>query len=75
METRILRPSRHDRGWPRIVLTQRATQSDQTYRLYVEAQGMVDGHDARGKSWEVIQWIQHAFVESTSWSGRSASRE
>jgi hypothetical protein len=58
MGKHMLHPSRHDRGWPRIVLLQWTGRSARSFRLYVEAQGTVDAHDARGKSWEVIQWCR-----------------
>ena len=52
----MLSPDRHNRGWPRLSLLMRTSQSDQSFRLYVHACGTVDGHDARGSSWEVIQF-------------------
>jgi len=52
-----LEPNRHDRGWPRLTLLMWTSLSSQTFRLYVHALGTVDSHDARGASWEIVQWV------------------
>jgi hypothetical protein len=49
--------NRHDRGYPRFTLTIHTTLSDQSYRWQIEAQGGVNGHDARSNTWEIIKWI------------------
>jgi hypothetical protein len=51
----VIRPRRHDCGYPRFVLDVTTTSSDQSHRLYVAVQGKVDSHDARGSTWEVVQ--------------------
>jgi hypothetical protein len=52
----MLDRNRHDCGYPRFVLDVTTSSSDQTHRLYVAVQGKVDSHDARGSTWEVVQY-------------------
>ena len=52
----MLTPGRHDCGWPRFVIDVTTSSSDQTHRLHVAVQGKVDSHDARGSTWEVVQY-------------------
>ena len=49
-------PGRHECGYPRFTLDATTTSSDQTHRLHVAVQGKVDSHDARGSTWEVVQY-------------------
>lgn len=51
----MIEPGRHNKGWPRFVLTVVAQSSDQSHRLIVRCQGQVHSHDARGAEWEVVQ--------------------
>ena len=51
-----IEPGRHDTGWPRFTLHVTTASSDQTHRLYVAVQGPIDSHDARGSTWEVVQY-------------------
>jgi hypothetical protein len=60
----FLKSNRHDRGWPRITLSVEQIVSDQSYRLMVTAQGRVDGKDARGNWWEIIQWVRSSSKRS-----------
>lgn len=53
-----LSAGRHDKGYPRFTLHITTTLSDQSYRWRMEAQGGVDGHDARGNSWEIMRWVR-----------------
>jgi hypothetical protein len=54
----MIAPDRHNRGWPRYTLHITTSQSDQTYRWHITAFGGLDGHDARGNTWEIIKWIR-----------------
>ena len=49
--------NRHDQGYPRFTLHITTTLSNQSYRWQIEAQGGVNGHDARSNSWEIMRWI------------------
>ena len=52
----MLSPGRHDKGWPRFSLTITTGSSPQTHRIYVRCQGQIDSHDARGPTWEGVQY-------------------
>ena len=52
----LIEPRRHECGYPRFVLDVATHSSDQSHRLYVAVQGKVDSHDARGSTWEVVQY-------------------
>lgn len=56
MLSTVIKPGRHDKGWPRFSLVVTAASSDQSHRLYVRVQGGVDSHDARGSDWEGVQY-------------------
>ena len=49
--------NRHDKGYPRFTLHITAALSEQSYRWQIDAQGGVDGHDARSNTWEIIKWM------------------
>lgn len=51
----MIKPGRHNTGWPRFSLTVTAGSSEQSHRLYLRVQGQIDSHDARGPEWEVVQ--------------------
>jgi hypothetical protein len=51
----LIKPGRHNRGWPRFSLTVTTGSSDQSHRIYVHCQGGIDSHDARGAEWEGVQ--------------------
>jgi hypothetical protein len=55
--TPLLHAKRHDKGYPRFTLHITTSLSDQSYRWQMEAQGGVDGHDARSNTWEILKWI------------------
>ena len=49
-------PGRHNTGWPRFSLSVTTGSSDQTHRIYVHCQGQIHSHDARGPTWEGVQY-------------------
>ena len=49
-------PDRHNTGWPRFSLTIQTASSDQSHRIYVHCQGQIHSHDARGPTWEGVQY-------------------
>ena len=49
-------PERHNTGWPRFSLTVTTGSSVQTHRIYVHCQGQIHSHDARGPTWEGVQY-------------------
>lgn len=50
------KPKSHDTGWPRFTVSQRTHSSDQSHRIYIQVQGGIDSHDARGADWEGVQY-------------------
>jgi hypothetical protein len=44
----MIKPDRHNTGWPRFSLTAQTRSSAQSYRIEIRCQGQVDSHDARG---------------------------
>jgi hypothetical protein len=52
----MIHPRRHDTGWPRFTVSQRTHSSDQSHRIYIQVQGGIDSHDARGPTWEGVQY-------------------
>ena len=49
-------PERHNTGWPRFSLMVTTHSSDQSHRIYVHCQGQIHSHDARGPTWEGVQY-------------------
>ena len=69
----VLKPDRHDKGWPRFSLTVTTGSSDQSHRIYVRCQGQIDSHDARGPTWEGVQ-VRPLKPAANGCSSRNVSR-
>jgi len=54
----VLADARHERGWPKVTLLTWTTESDQTWRFYIQAMGKRDNWVARGGGLEIIQWVR-----------------
>lgn len=52
----MIKPDRHNKGWPRFSLVVTTHSSDQSHRIYVHCQGQIHTHDARGADWEGVQF-------------------
>jgi hypothetical protein len=62
----MLAPGRHDRGWPRMSLLCWTRRSPQTFRFFIEVMGRCDAHDARGSSYEAIEWLRSLTPEESA---------